>query len=505
MVWGTCHKPEALNPIITTGSISASLFSLIFNQLVRINSRDDVEPDLAQSWDITDDGLVYTFHLRKGVKFHDGKECTSADVKFTYDMIVDPANNSVFRFYFKNVAEFNAVDAYTFSIKLLKPSVFFIQSLVRPILPKHLFESGLIRNSFFDRHPVGTGPFKFREWTDDNRIILEYNPAYYEGRPYLDSVVVKVYPDAEALWAGFMRRETDMDLFIGESNYEIVKDDPSFKSYASAVDNYYALMLDVDDPVLKDKVVRRAIAYAIDKKSLIRYVAKNYGLECPGPFSQRALGAHPDMAQYLYDPRKSQELLADAGWKDIDNDLILEKDGKKLELRILVDLRNDIYRKISQVLRQQLHEIGVKVSVYLYDNDAMLTRNFLKDITPQARIELLYAGTDILDHLVMEYWSAAYRNSADKLWGYDSDEVTGFFKLVEGAVEKHERQGIYREINRLICEDQPACFLYTPMVFHAVSKEFANTDDFFSSTMPVYTIKDWYQNKQSKGGEKKWR
>lgn len=501
LVWGTFHKPSALNPFVTISGISVPLFDLIFNRLVRVNARDEIEPDLAYSWNVSADGLVYTFYLRKGVKFHDGKECTSEDVKFTYDMVVDQKNDSVYRLYFDNVDEFQASGRYTFRVVLHKPSVFFIQSLVLPILPKHHFKDGRIRNSLFEHYPVGTGAFKFKEWIGDDRIILEYNQDYYEGRPYLDRIMVKVYPDAESLWAAFMRQEVDMDLFIEQTNYEIVKDDPAFKTYAFAFDCYYALMFNMSDSVLQDKTVRYAIALAIDKKELIRYVAKNYGIECQGPFSRQALGAGTGCSDE-YDPDRARALLESAGWKDIDNDLILEKGSEELELKILVDSRNDIYRKISQVLHQQLQEIGVRIHAQLFNDEAMLTKDFLRVHKPQSWLGILNAGTDIFDHLVIEYWSSAYRDGSRALWNYDNKAVTDLFKWAELTPHKEERSRIYRKIDRCIHDDRPACFLFVPMVLHAISCRIENSDDFFTSAMPVYTIKDWYYNNTTKGGEK---
>ena len=210
LVWGVAYKPTIINPILTTQSVSASLQDLIFNQLIRLNAKGEIEPDLAQSWEISDDGLIYTFHLRKGVKFHDGVECTAEDVKFTFDKIIDPQINSPFRPPFQLVKEFKAIDKYTFEVVLNKPSTPFIYNLIRPIAPKHLLENRDLKNTAFNFQPIGTGPFKFKSWSKDDQIILEYNPDYYEGRPYLDRIIVKTYSDSRQLWSALMRQEVDL-------------------------------------------------------------------------------------------------------------------------------------------------------------------------------------------------------------------------------------------------------------------------------------------------------
>jgi peptide/nickel transport system substrate-binding protein len=181
MVWGSCHKPTVINPFLSTYSISAALTEIIFSRLVRMNSKGEVDPDLAKSWDISDDGLVYTFYLRKGIKFHNGKECTARDVKFTYDNMMNPQNDSPFITSLELVESISVLDDYTLRITLSRPSAYFIYSLIGGIIPEHIHDNEDLARCSFGIHPVGSGPFKFKEWTKDNRIILEYNPDYYEG------------------------------------------------------------------------------------------------------------------------------------------------------------------------------------------------------------------------------------------------------------------------------------------------------------------------------------
>jgi peptide/nickel transport system substrate-binding protein len=490
LIWGVCHKPTIINPILTTVSVSASLEDLIFNRLVRLNSQGEIEADLAESWEISSDGLVYTFYLRKGVKFHDGKECTADDVKFTYDKIIDQKVNSPFRGLFQLVKEFRVVDEYIFQIILDKPCVSFAYKLVREIIPKHLLENADIKDCSFNSHPIGSGPFRFQEWGKDNQIILEYNPDYYEGRPYLDKIIVKTYPDSEALWTALMRGEVDLVMFIERKDYEVLKDDPSFKTFAFPADYYYALVYNLNDSILADKEIREAIACAIDRRSLIERVAFGYGLECSGPFYPQSLGFNPGVRPIGYNPEKAIELLKEAGWSDEDNDGILEKNTEELEIRALVDSRNDLFKRIVMLIRQQLQEVGIKIKVILYDDEGMLAdEEFIKKHNPQARLKFLFSGLD--PNLAREEWYSKERKRSYKLWTYTNREVNTLFETGEINLDKEKRQKIYQRIHRLIYADQPAGFLYFPFVFHAVSSRFENTDELFNLNMPFYTVKDW--------------
>ena len=493
LIWGICYKPTIINPLITTHSISMSLLDLIFNRLVRLNSKGEVSPDLAHSWNISGDGLIYTFYLRKGIKFHDGKECTAFDVKFTFEGILDDKNNSPFKSSFDLVKEFKVINPYVFRIILKAPSASFIYRLVqREIVPRHFFEDENSSTTNFNYHPIGTGPFKFKEWTREDRIILEYNPDYYEGRPYLDRIIVKTYEDARGLWFSLMCGAVDFTLFLEREDYEILKDDPSFRAYSFPGDGYYALVYNLNDPVLADNKIRKAIAYGIDKENLTNRAAFGYGLECSAPFSSQSLGFYPDRETFNYNPLKARVLLKDAGWEDKSNNGILEKEGRELELRVLVDTRNDIYKRIIMVIRQQLQEIGIKIKVVAYDDESILSEIFLKRHKPNVELKMLLGGID--PDQSREDWSSYEPCGVDKLWIYKNKKIDELFKLGGMIQKEEERKKIYQEICGLICQDAPVCYLYYPFSFHALSGKFINVDDFFNQNMPFYTIKDWRLN-----------
>ncbi len=493
LIWGTHTKPTIINPVLTTQSVSMSLLDLIFNGLVRWNTKGKIEPDLAKSWDVSGDGLTYTFYLRKGVKFHDGVECTAFDVKFTYDMLIDPKNNSPFKSSFALVREFKVIDKYTFQIILKKPSVPFIYRLVREIIPKHQLEKTDLKTSSFNSHPIGTGPFKFKKWTKHNQLILEYNPDYYEGRPYLDKIMVKTYPGLRDLWSALMREEVDFALFIEKEDYEVIKNDPAFKAYDIPVDYYYALYYNLNDPILQDKTIRQAIAYGINRKNLIDIVAGGYGLESSGPFHPECFGFNPNVQPVAYNPEKARKILAEAGWFDGDNNGILAKEGTVLQIKVLVDERCDIRRKIAMVIRQHLQRIGIKIKVLLYKDGSILTEEFLQKHKPQAHLKLLVSGIGP-DEAVEEWYDKFKR--AGKLWAYQNEEIADLSRAGKISQDRKKREQIYQKMHKLIYKDQPACFFYFPVDFHVISAKINNTEKFFNLTMPFYTMKDWRLKKK---------
>jgi peptide/nickel transport system substrate-binding protein len=490
LVWGVAYKPTIINPILTTQSVSASLQGLIFNQLIRWNAKGEIEPDLAESWEVSDDGLVYTFHLRKGVRFHDGVECTAEDVKFTFDKIIDPVLASPFRQLFQLAGEFKSPDPYTFQVVLNKPSSSFIYNLIRPIAPKHLLENTDLKSTDFNHHPIGTGPFKFKEWSKDDQITLEYNADYYEGRPYLDKIVVKTYADSRQLWAAIMRQEVDLAMFIEREDFDIIKDDPLFKSYAFPIDYYYAISYDLDDSILADQKIREAIAYGTNREEIIKKVAFGYGLECNGPFYPESIGFNPAVRPIEFNPEKAKQLLAEAGWQDLNSDGILEKSGQDLEVRMLVDERSDIYRRMAMLIRQHLQEIGIRLIVQLYPDEAALTKNFLVQNRSQAQLKLLWAGIDPEQLEIGKFLQNS--QGVHNLWNYKNYEVERYLGLAKTSNDRKKKKWIYQEVHRFIYKEQPVDFLYFSYWFHIVSSKFKNTDDLFTLSMPYDSMRKWF-------------
>ncbi|MCK5215005.1 MAG: hypothetical protein KAR05_06595, partial [Candidatus Omnitrophica bacterium] len=212
IIWGARQEPTIINPILTTHTVSLDLMNIIFNHLIRINSQGEIESCLAKSWEISTDGLMYTFYLKRGVKFHDGIECTSEDVQFTYRQLIDSQNNSPYRFHFELIQEIEVLNKYALRIILSKPFPPLLFKLAaREIVPKHILEGEDLKKTSFNYHPIGTGPFKFKSWDrETNQIELVANPDYFEGRPYLDKIIVKIYPNSSQLWSAIMRQEIDL-------------------------------------------------------------------------------------------------------------------------------------------------------------------------------------------------------------------------------------------------------------------------------------------------------
>ena len=503
LVIGSSNPPLAINPVITNTGISMSVASLVFNRLIHFRPDGELEPELAESWDISADGLVYTFHLRRGIQFHDGEEFTSEDVLFTYTAIQDPAAQSPYHAFMKPVVSFSAPDRYTFKVTLEKPYVPFINEMVREIIPKHLYVGTSLRNNEFNYKPVGTGPFRFEKWLPDNQIILRANPDYFEGRPYLDKIIFKTYEKRSEVWTAFMRQEVDLISFMHPEDYEITKKDPIFKTYACPTADYYVINYDLEDPVLADQNLRIALAHAVNTQELIDKVEHGYGVKCVGPFQPGYWTFNPDVKPFAYDPSLAMEILKKDGWKDADGDGILEKDGRSLAILMAVDAEDEKLRTIAFSIRQQLQEVGIKLEIQFYSEKTDLAPA-LSLRKPQAHLTL-FLGNAPDPHQAVKVWDS--RDSRKyKFWNNRAvdQEVDRMIELGEVTMEKYTRRRIYQELHQRIYQWQPACFLYFPYDFHAVSKTVEGTDPLFESPyMPEYTIKDLWIRRRTTPKDRK--
>lgn len=496
LVWGTINPPTIINPVLTSHSVSESILELLFDSLVRINGQGRVVPGLAQSWDISKDGLVYTFHLHKHVYFHDGVECTAQDVKFTYEAIREPSNKSTWRTSTELVREWRGIDPYTIQAILVKPMPDLIFKLLREILPKHLYEHTHMLNNIHNYSPVGTGPFRLLSWNrDTNEISLVANSAYFEGRPFLDKIVIKTYPDNTALWAALMRGEVDLTLFLNRQDYEVLSKDPAFKTYQMFSGMYFAIIYNTYDVVLSDYDVRHAISYAIDRKTLMQETGMN-GVESNGPFYPQSPGFNNKVKAASYEPLKAQSMLKRRGWK-LNNEGLFEKRGRPLVLTMLVNNKRENYRQMALVLRQQLSEAGIGLKIVFYDDENQLTKDYLMRVKPQMWLRM-FSGVSADPSDIVDSWYS-FSSQFGRLWGYHNSAVDRLFELGRTLPDSPRRNEIYQRIHALIDKDQPACFLFFPIFYHAVAARVANTDDFFAIYMPGYQLKDWFIKAERRG------
>ncbi len=369
------------NPLLRMGNPRAALWS--FNRLVAYNSRLEPVGELAESWDVSGDGLVYTFHLRKDVKWHDGAPFTADDVIFTAETALNEENNAATRKYWLIGGEpvkVEKIDDYTVQMTLPKPSALFLfnMSSWNMIVPKHLLEGVDLATADYNRHPIGTGPFKVVELVDNQYIRMEANPDYFLGAPKIDVWIDKQIPDQNAAIAALANGEVDMIGIGGKDALETVRQLPDVEVYGYDAGWILGVTFKRDRSFFDDVRVRRALAYALDREGMVQAIAGDVEVAWSliGPPSSWAY--NPDVPRYPQDIEKAKALLAEAGFTP-GSDGTLTRDGRRFEFTLLVQspATDSDPEAFAAVLQQAWKAIGVDMKIQRLDRATLESRLFV--------------------------------------------------------------------------------------------------------------------------------
>lgn len=465
-------EPNNLLPVLSSDSASSDINGLVYNGLVRYDKNLRLEGELAESWDISADQLTITFHLRKGVTWHDGAPFTSEDVLFTYQMYIDPKVPTSYAEDFLQVAEAEAVDPYTFRVTYKEPFAPALESWGTAIQPKHLLAGQDITKSPLTRSPVGTGPYKFVKWDAGEKIELQANPDYFEGQPYIHRVVYRVIPDTSTQFLELQSGGLDM-MGLTPIQFKTQTDTPAFtrnfNKYRYLSFSYTYLGYNLSKPLFQDQRVRQAISYAINKEEIIDGVLLGLGEIATGPYKPDTWVYNKHVKRYPYDPDRSRSLLAEAGWADSDDDGILDKGGQKLAFTIVTNQGNDLRSKTAEIIQRRLKEVGIAIEIRVVE-----WATFLKEFIFPGNFDATILG-----------WSGGPEPDQYNIWHssktaprelnfikYKNPEVDRLLEQGRRTFDQAERKKIYDRFQEILAEEQPYTFLYVAEALPAVAKRF---------------------------------
>jgi peptide/nickel transport system substrate-binding protein len=466
VVLASLQDPEDLNPLYYLDTAAPSVGSLVFNSLVTMSEKLEYVPELAQSWQVSQDGRVWSVSLRKGVRFHDGEELTSRDALFTFDAILDPATGSPLAPHYSMVDHVEVTGPYELRFTLKEPYAPFPYLLFQEIVPAHLLE-GSEEMASFGRSPVGSGPFRFESW-EPGELTLEANEGYFGGRPYLDRLVVKTYPDRARAWSALMAGEAQVVTDLDPEDYRVLEGDSRFRTYGYLDVFYHTLLLNLKDPLLADPRLREALDLCLDRQDLIQSALEGWAEPVSGPFRPGTWPYDPEVPVTPCDRARAAAIFAELGFHDEDGDLILERQGRELALTILADRGDLVKEAVARRLKWQLLQGGVRAEVELLDPQAL----FEERLYPgrfQAALLQFNAGADP-DKFLSFFWHSS-RIGSTNLGSYANPEVDRLIEQGRYTWEPEARKGIYHRIHRLIAADRPALFLYVRRVYFAAAAE----------------------------------
>ncbi|NOY64719.1 MAG: peptide-binding protein [Nitrospirae bacterium] len=491
LVVGSIGEPSILVPMLAGDSASHDVAGLIFNGLVKYDTDLTLIGDLAESWDISQDGRVITFHLRKGVRWTDGVEFTADDVMFGYKTIISDKTPTPYKGDFLEVEKAEVLDKYTFRVTYKRPFAPALSSWGNlPILPKHLLEGKDITKTDFGRKPVGMGPFILEKWEPGQSLTLKANKDYFEGRPYLDYYVYRIIPDQSTMFMELRAGGVDMMgltpiQYTRQTNTEYFR--KNFRKYRYPVFAYTYLGFNLKHPFFKDKRVRKAISYAIDKKEIIDVVLFGLGSVATGPYVPNTWPYNPDVQRYDYNPELARKLLKEAGWVDKDGDGVLEKNGVPFEFTILTNMGNSLREKTATIIQWRLKQVGIKVNVRLVEWSA-----FINEFIDKRRFEAVILGWSIgLDPDQYDIWHSSKTHEKEfNFISYSNPEVDKLLEMGRRVFDQQKRKKIYYRFQEILAEDAPYVFLYVPDALPIVHARFRGIKP--SPIGITYNIHKWY-------------
>ncbi|MGH7431989.1 MAG: ABC transporter substrate-binding protein [Candidatus Methylomirabilales bacterium] len=345
-------NPVSLDPRVATDALSLHVAGLLFNGLVRADDHLRVVPDLARRWEQPDHRTVI-FHLREGVRFHHGRELTADDVRFTFESL--QTIGSAYTPLLQEVKEIRVLDRYRVAFHLKRPFAPLLYHLTVRIVPADIASQG-----GFGQAPVGTGPFRFTRWGQNEEVELEAFPEYFGGSPRITRLRLRIIPDATIRFLEL--KKGNIDLLFGSLPPEIlslVDSLPGVRTATGPSSNYTYLGFNLRDPILADRKVRRAIAYALDRKGLIAHLLRGQATAATGLLFPQHWAYEPQVATFPFDPERARRLLDEAGYP-------VTQEGVRFALTFKATT-GELSRAIAEAIQFQLAQVGIRLEIRSYE------------------------------------------------------------------------------------------------------------------------------------------
>ena len=478
-----------LNPIIANDSASGTINDQIFSGLVKYDKDIKLIGDLAERWDVSADGRTITFSLRKGVQWHDGVPFTADDCLFTYQRLRDPKVATPYGSSYMDVAKAEAVDKHTFRVTYKEPFSPALESWSMGVIPRHLLEGKDINTDGFSRKPVGTGPYKLKEWIAGQKIVLEANERYFEGRPNLDQYLYRIIPDSSTMFQELLSGGVDMMglnplQYLRKSETRRIRE--NYRKFRYPANAFTYMGYNLKSPLFADKKVRQALAYAIDRQSIIDGVLMGIGQPCTGPFSYVSWAYNPKVKPYPYDPDRAKRMLEEAGWKDMNGDGILEKDGRPFHFTILTNQGNGERIRASEIIQQNFKKAGIDATIRVMEWQA-----FLEQIDKHTFDAIILGWSMSRDPDLYDIWHSSKTGKGEyNFVGYNNPEVDRLLVQGRRVFSIEERKKIYYRIHEILADEQPYAFLYVPDATPIVHKRFKGIE--VAPLGIMYNFNRWY-------------
>jgi len=454
--------PEHLNPGISTSYPVGAVAANIYSGLVRQRADGVPEGDLADSWTVSDDNLVYTFTLRPA-NFHDGTPVTSADVVFSMTDVLAP-NHGRFITAYNKIASIAAPDASTVVITLSEPYAPLIGLLTvfdAPILPKHLYEGTDPLTNPVNNDPVGSGPFEFANWVRGERVEIVRNDDYYLDQALLDRIIFRVVPQDVARSTALEVGEADLTwgFYLPPADLPRLEANPDLQVWRGiTIPALYFVFINNDTPGLDNPLVRQALMHAVDRDQVVEQAQGGLGQAASGPLGAGFAYAYSEDTDYRtlypYDPDRARELLAEAGVSD-------------LELRFVYDSARSAFASTGEIMRDQLGQVGITLRLEPVERAVMVERVYNGDYDLSMQ-SFTSSGDPVIGYHRI-YLSAAPGTPFVNATGYGNPDVDGLLAEAASLADLDARAAVYDQVLAILAEDVPTMVMFDELATEAAA------------------------------------
>ncbi len=440
LIIGSGAEAIGLDPRLETDVPSFERINVIMEPLVKFDVDMNLMPLLASDWEFSDNSLTLTFHLQKGVTWHDGTPFTAHDVKYTYEWVLNPDNGASNRGLYQDISEIEVVNDHEVKFHLAKPYSFLLNNIARmPITPKHDGD-----RSDFRQNPIGTGPYKLVSWTRDDRMILEANENYWGSKPIIPNLIFRTIPeDATRLLA---LEAGEIDIYQGgvvPQELPRLEQDSRFVVQRAAGTGYNYLGFNTRVGALGDVLVRQAVSHLINREGIVTRVLNGIGTPGIGPIPTGLPWFNPNVPHYEYSVEKAKELLAEAGYPD---------GGFKLRL---YTNENPTRMRIAEILQHEAQQVGITVEVIIEEWGAYLTR--IQETDDYDIFILGWSGQLDPDRAMIRQF---HTDGSNNYTGYSNERLD--YLLDYGRTvppDSQESLDIYNEAQEIVVRDVPYGFI----------------------------------------------
>ncbi len=464
--YGEYGRPTTLDPITSNDMISLRVTELVFNGLVGIDAKQQVVPELAESWDASADGLEYTFRLRKDVKWHarPGEEVRAFDaddVIFTYNIMMHPRTVTPLKVRYEFIAEVKKLDSHTVRFTLKRPILNALPKFTFKIIPEHGPANGayLARDDKFVHNPIGTGPYRFKETTASGEVVLDANPDYFKGQPKIARFVGKPFADQNIMNQALMFGNIDMSVLVNPRNVPEIQGDKRLRLQSYSALSYQFFGYNNRNPLLADKRVRKAFSMAINRNEMLKSFFNGQGSVISGPFAPGSWAYNLDVKPLAFDPSAAEKLLTDAGFRK-GADGLMAKDGKKLVLSLKVPIaqESESVKRVVLAFKNYLQRVGAQIDVEFLEWQA-----WKEAVFAHHAFDIVFASWVFDDSADI---SSLFHSGEIGPWhnnfvGYSNPEVDSLLVEAKNTLDHEKRRTINRKLHEMLAEENPYSFLWT--------------------------------------------